>query len=163
MTPMGDECAGFEVRGELGEQLVCEARAYAHEPSEPDVGYDDLQWIVAHAFYRGQDAALAADLYLRTEDFLPFAAGLRGALTRRGGEADFDTLERQLHFTVALDPLGRAQVDGVLAQVTGTGIGTGIHFLFAAATLDVERLLHQTEETLRRFPVREALHRGGRT
>jgi hypothetical protein len=153
---MADESAGFEVRGEMGEQLVCEARAYAHDPSEPGVGYDDLQWIVAHAFFRSPYASFAADLYLRTEDFLPFASGLRRALTRRGGEADFDTLERQLHFTVALDPLGRAQVDGELAQVGDGEIGSRLHFLFAAATLDVERLLHQTEETLRRFPVRGA-------
>ena len=149
---MGEEGTGFELRGDLGERLICEARAYAHDPSEGALGYEDLQWIGAHALYRAPDAAMSADLFVWTTDFASFASGLRRALERRGGEATFDTVEGQLRFTVALDPMGRAQVDGELRRQPGDG--TRLHFLFSSASGDVERLLFQTQETVRRFPVR---------
>jgi hypothetical protein len=157
---MGEEGSGFELRGDLGEQLICEAKGYAHDPSEGALGYEDLQWVAAHALYRSPDAALSAELFAWTTDFSAFAAGLRRALDQRGGEATFETLEGQLWFTVALDPLGRAQVDGELRQHPGQG--TWIHFQFEAASSDVERLLLQTQGTCRRFPVRRPGGRGAR-
>ena len=155
---MGEEGSGFELRGDLGERLICEAKGYAHDPSEGALGYEDLQWLVAHALYRAPDAALSADLYVWTTDFSSFAMGLRRALDRRGGEAAFETLEGQLRFTVALDPMGRAQVDGEVRQ--SSEMGARLHFQFGASTADVERLLLQTQETVRRYPVRRPGSRG---
>jgi hypothetical protein len=148
---MGEEGAGFELRGSLGEQLICEARGYEY-PAEGELGYEDLQWLNAHALYRAPHASFAADLYLWTTDFTSFASRLSRVLTARGGEAVFETLEMQLRFTVALDPSGCAQVDGELRQ--HPEMGSRLHFQFEAATADVERLLAQTRETVERFPER---------
>src|SRR5205814_1865572 len=124
----------------------CDVRGY-EVPADDGLGYEDLQWLGAHAVYRAPDAALSADLHLWTTDVCAFASGLSRALTQRGGEARFDTMEQQLWLVLALDPRGRAQVDGELRQMPG--MGTWVHFQFTAGTTDVERLLMQTQETCR--------------
>jgi len=113
--------------------------------------YDD-NWLTVRICVSAGGFRGATDAAILTDELARFLTHLRALHQTLGGEAQFTTLEEQLHVVLSGDGKGHIELVGDLADQPG--IGNRLHFTLRFDQSQFAASIRELEGVISHFPVR---------